>query len=126
MKDYLPAIRLRALPSQQLRALHAVHHFNRAMMSELHALGEFANRSFPAGWKSAHCQEEKILLRLKARGAGRLLAAIQKMTDLITEFRQRSEFSRTDRFGHARIFIISSQDTNANRRRYRLETSIPY
>ena len=93
MKEYLPAVRIRSLPSQQLRALHAIHHLNGAMMPQLHAFREFANRGFPAGWKSAHRQQEKILLRLKTRGAGRLLATVQKVPDLIPEFGQRAKFN---------------------------------
>ena len=87
MKDDLPAVRLRSLPSQQLRALHAVHHLNGAMMAELHALGQFANRGFATSRKSAHRQQKQILLWLKSSGAGSLFAAVQKMTDLIPEFR---------------------------------------
>ena len=113
MKDYLPAVCIRSLPTQQLRALHAVHHLDGAMMPELHALREFANRGFPAGWKSAHRQQKKILLRLKTRGAGRLLAAIQKVPDLIPEFRQRAKFDRAHRVGHLRV-IVSDKDRDAN------------
>jgi len=113
MKDYLPAVCIRPLPAQQLRALHAVHHLNRAMMPELHALREFANRGFTAGWKSAHRQQKKILLRLEAGGAGRLLAAVQKVPDLIPEFRQRAKFDRVHRVGHLPV-IVSDQDSDAN------------
>src|SRR5258706_15893733 len=87
-----------------MRALHAIHHLNGAMMTELHALGEFANRGFPAGWKSAHRQQKKILLRLKTRGPRRLLAAVQKVPDLIPEFRQHAKFGCTHRFVHAKDF----------------------
>ena len=104
MKNHLPAIRLGSLPAQQLRALHAVHHLNGAMVPELHALGEFANCGFPADWKSAHRQQKKILLRLKPGGTRRLFAAVQKVTNLIPEFRQRSKFGRTHRFVHGKDF----------------------
>jgi hypothetical protein len=92
MKDYLPAVCIRSLPTQQLRALHAVHHLDSAVMPELHALREFADCGFPADWKSAHREQKKILLRLETRGAGRLFAAVQKVPDLIPEFRQRAKF----------------------------------
>ena len=94
MQDHLPAIRLRSFPSQQLRVLQPVHHFNGAMMPELHAFREFPYRGFPARGKSAHRQQKKILLRLETCRAGRLLAAIQKLPDLISKFRQRAKFNR--------------------------------
>ncbi len=113
MKDYLPAVCIRPLPTQQLRALHAVHHLDSTVMPELHALREFANCGFPAGWKAAHRQQKEILLRLKTRGAGRLLAAVQKVPDLVPEFRQRAKFDRAHRVGHLRV-IVSDQDRDAN------------
>jgi hypothetical protein len=118
MKDYLPAVCIRSLPTQQLRALHAVHHLDSTVMPELHALREFADCGFPAGWKSAHREQKEILLRLETRGAGRLLAAVQKLSDLIPEFRQRAKFDRAHRVGHFRV-IVSDQDRDANHlRRY--------
>jgi hypothetical protein len=59
-----------------------------------------------AGRKSAHRQQEQVLLRLKSRGAGRLLAPVQELPDLMTEFRQRTEFSQTHRFGHSKHYIV--------------------
>ena len=97
MKDYLPAIRIRSLPAQKLRSLQAVHHFNCAMMPELHAFRELANRGFPADGKAADRQQEKILLWLKTRGAGRLLTAVQKLPDLVAEFSQCAKFNRAHR-----------------------------
>jgi len=46
-------------------------------MTKLHALGKFANRGRMACRKSAHRQQEQVLLRLKSRGAGRLLAPVK-------------------------------------------------
>jgi len=63
------------------------------MMPKLHALREFADCRLPAGWKSPQRQQEKILLGLKTGRAGRLLAGIQKVPDLIPEFRQRAKFN---------------------------------
>jgi hypothetical protein len=106
VQDHLPAVRTRPFPSEQLLALKPVHHLHGAVMTKLHALGKFANRGRAAGRKSAHRQQEQVLLRLKASAASRLLAPVQELPDLMTEFPERPEFSRAHRFGHLKHYIV--------------------
>lgn len=113
MQDHLPAICAGSLPAQKLRLLQAVHHFYRAVMAKLHAFRQFANGGFPADRESSHRQKKKILLRLKPRRAGGLLAGIQEVPNLIAEFRQRAKFGRAHGFGH-RQGIVSDQDRDSN------------
>jgi hypothetical protein len=65
-----------------------VHQFNRAVMANQHARGEFANGGLHAIRQAFDGQQKLVLLRLDSAGARLVFAEPQKAADLKAELGQ--------------------------------------
>ena len=87
MQQHLPAVRAGTLPPEILPALQPVDQLDDGVMAQLQALGNFADARLAVGGKAPEREHEHVLLRLKTRVAGGLLASIQENPDPVTELR---------------------------------------
>ena len=72
------SIGLRAFPPAQAALFHPVDEFDRAVMPNLEALREIADRRVFISRHSAHHQQPQILLRLQPGASRGVLAVVQK------------------------------------------------
>jgi hypothetical protein len=87
-KDFA-AIILRARAMDKPSALEAVHEFDSAVMTDLHAIRQFADARPHAGRHPFDRQQELILAPLHPGPLYYLLAEVEETADLEAEFRQR-------------------------------------
>ena len=65
---------------------------NRTMMPNLESLGQLTDRCFSPGGQSLERKQQLVLLRHETCLACRLLAKMEKPSNLVTKFRQRPIF----------------------------------
>lgn len=106
----LAAVNSVALPLNQSVGDGTVNQFYRAVMADLQALRDGANAGLDLWRKSADGEQQLVLLRVHAGGAGRLLAEGQKFPDLVPEFGQRLVIDTRDAFCHGRILPVDARN----------------
>ncbi len=86
--QHLATVGISTVPGNQFRTFQAVNQFDRAVMFQLHPLGDVAN-----GWaqilrKPLDSEQQLMLLGFNAGVAGGHLAEMKKASNLVSEFGQ--------------------------------------
>jgi len=98
-------VSLAGTPDETAR-LHAVDDLDRAVMPQLEALAEPPVGRRRARRHAAHGEQELVLLRLEAGGAGRLLAEAEEAAELVAELRQCAVLRRGDGVPRQRYSLL--------------------
>jgi hypothetical protein len=80
-----------------------IDQLDRAVVLQLHAFGQNADRRFEAVGQPSYGQEQLVLLRLDAGLARGMLAETEKPADLVAQFRHSFEIGRGLISGHKSI-----------------------
>src|ERR1039457_6179288 len=80
--------------------LHAIHQFHGAVMANLQALGQIADRRAKAlSGESLYGQQQLMLPRFQPDGPRSALAEMQKLADLVAELREHPQLPQRYVFG---------------------------
>jgi len=111
----LPAVGSVAMPPDEPAGLHPVDELDRAMVSDVQAVGDLADRRTAVRGQAADGQEELMLPRLEPRPAGDLFAEPEEPSELVPEPGERAVFPVRERPGRHPV-VISCPDMNASAR----------
>jgi hypothetical protein len=103
-KDMTPVLAALPLANESV-ADQPLGQFNSAVVPDVQSLGDFADVGLHALRETFQCQQQLMLLRIKARIHGRLLAEMQKPANLIAEFREGPEIVVGQLIGRHRQII---------------------
>jgi len=76
--------------------LHAIHQFDRAVMTQAEPFGHGADRRFHSFRQPFQEQQQAIMARLKSGGPGRLIAQREITAKFVPELRERSIVRKCD------------------------------
>ncbi len=87
-QENFAAIVVGSFAADALVGLEAVNQLDRAVMLQLHPVGEFSDSWPDAVGNPLNCQHQLVLLLFDARLAYRLLAEVQELANLVAELGQ--------------------------------------
>ena len=89
LHQHEPAVILGSNPPDEAAGLHAIDELHGAVVLDLQALRQDADRRLPTLWHALQGEEHLVLLWFKARRAGGSFAEMQEAPELIAELGQR-------------------------------------
>ncbi len=106
--EHVPTVVVRSSPPDETASLHTVDQFDGAVVLDLQALRQDADRRLTTLWHSLQREQQLVLLGLEARRTCCTLAEMQKPPELVTELGQRPILGRRERVvDHHLIYIAA-------------------
>lgn len=105
-QPHLASVVLHAVAPNIATRGEPVHQFNRTVMPNLQALGQFSDSRMGLSVQSLQCQHQLMLVWFDAGGARSLLAEMQKAADLIAQVGQGLVVGCGNRSSHAKKYIV--------------------